>query len=65
MSPFNIPKMSVVGYHSECGFPIYPSDFIKMEWVSVPELRATKESINIYKCIKCKINVREDELIPF
>jgi len=57
--------MNVIGYHSTCGYPIYPSDFVKMEWILIPDNKYTKEPINTYKCIKCKVNVREDELIPF
>jgi len=51
-----------IGYHTDCDGKIWGSDFIRFE--EIPGNRQG-ERVRIFKCIRCKVEVREDELIPF
>lgn len=62
MSSFNPVPIKLIGYCETCGFPIYAPDFVRIDHVTINHL---KEQINIYKCIHCKKEVKEEDLIPF
>jgi hypothetical protein len=53
----------LIGYHEDCGKPIYSNDFKRFE--SILDNGRSKESIPIYKCLHCSREVKLDDLIPF
>lgn len=57
-----IPNVELIGYCNNCGKSIYPADFIRTD---VTYDKGTKEVAKIYRCLHCKEEVSEDELIPF
>lgn len=53
----------LVGYHIDCGKPIYSNDFKYFK--SEIDNDRTKENIPVYKCLHCSKEVKLDDLIPF
>lgn len=62
MTNFNPVPIKLIGYCDSCGFPIYATDFVRIDWFSIDNL---KEQATVYKCIHCKKESREEDLIPF
>lgn len=62
MTNNQIKPIQTIGYHIDCGLPIYPNDHVRIESELV---NRQKESINIYRCIVCKCEIKETDLIPF
>ena len=52
----------LIGFHADCGKPIYSNDFKRFE--SILEDR-TKEHVPVYRCLHCSKEVKQDDLIPF
>lgn len=55
-------KNELVGYCPKCGVATYSGDFIRFESSSD---RTGSEKTAVYKCIRCKKESQDDELIPF
>jgi hypothetical protein len=53
----------LVGYCPKCGTPIYSNDFKRFESIFSDE--RTKENVGIYKCLRCTLEYKTDDLIPF
>lgn len=55
-------KIEAIGYHIDCGLPIYPNDYLRNDDIPLNQL---KPSLKIYKCWKCHKEITEKDLIPF
>ena len=53
----------LIGYCPKCGTPIYSNDFKRYE--SSIDNGRTKEYESIYKCLRCNLEYKVDDLIPF
>ena len=49
-----LPKTENIGYCPDCGRSVWPADFTR-----------EKFGKKYYRCIRCKNEVCEDDLIPF
>ena len=63
MSIFKSNEHLLIGYHQDCGKPIYSNDFKR--FISEMTDERTKEHIGIYKCLTCNKEAKQDDLIPF
>jgi hypothetical protein len=59
--PFNPVPIKLIG-HCFCGYPIYATDYLRIEHITVNHL---KEQVPVYKCIHCKKEIIETDMIPF
>lgn len=55
---FNSSKVKEVGFCPNCGKAVYPSDELR-------DIDTFPKNLKIFKCISCKQECNEDELVPF